>query len=515
MILIHPPIVKPSEPPQGLARLAGTLSFYGVRHIELDANLEALYYLLARSDQGDDTWTRRAVRNLPANLAALKSWPLYNNYDRYRRAVLDTNHLLQMSLPEKEIHISLGDYDNRSLSPLKSNDLLYAAEHPEENPFYLYFMSRLTGLVKEHDPKVVGFSLNYLSQALCAFAMIGFLRQSFPYLILVAGGGLITSWLSNPGWRNPFKGLLDHLVAGPGEGPLLTILGKPVSGPIADVTPSFEGLPLTNYLSPVPILPYSASTGCYWGECYFCPEKAEGGGYRQRSHEQVLTDLFDLSSSTRCGLIHLTDNALSPSLLRRLADNPPEPPWYGFARITDHLANLDFCRALKSSGCAMLKVGLESGDQDVLDFMKKGNDLATSSAALRTLKQAGIATYVYLLFGTPSETAESARKTLDFVVTHSNYIDFLNTAIFNLPLNSHDAAQLETRTFYEGDLSLYVDFRHPHGWDRKEVRRFLDDEFRKHPAIRPILHRRPPIFTSNHAPLLIIGQDRLRAAHKR
>jgi hypothetical protein len=33
--------------------------------------------------------------------------------------------------------------------------------------------------------------------------------------------------------------------------------------------------------------------------------------------------------------------------------------------------------------------------------------------------------------------------------------------------------------FYEGDLPLYAGFKHPRGWDRKAVRRFLDNEFKK------------------------------------
>jgi hypothetical protein len=76
----------------------------------------------------------------------------------------------------------------------------------------------------------------------------------------------------------------------------------------------------------------------------------------------------------------------------------------------------------------------------------------------------------------------------------------MNIAIFNLPLSSPEAAGLETAGFYEGDLSLYTDFQHPQGWDRRSVREFLDTEFRRHPAIRPILKNHPPLFTSNHAP---------------
>jgi len=188
-------------------------------------------------------------------------------------------------------------------------------------------------------------------------------------------------------------------------------------------------------------------------------------------------------------------------VLKSLMENPPGAPWYGFTRITDYLIDPDFCTALKRSGCVMLKLGVESGDQSVLDAMNKGNDVLTASRALKTLAQSGIATYVYLLFGTPYESEKEARRTLDCVAEHSQYIDFLNVAIFNLPLLSPDSRGLEKSNFYEGDLSLYTDFIHPKGWSRLKVRRFLDHEFKMHPAIKPILRSQPPLFTSNHAPL--------------
>jgi radical SAM superfamily enzyme YgiQ (UPF0313 family) len=155
----------------------------------------------------------------------------------------------------------------------------------------------------------------------------------------------------------------------------------------------------------------------------------------------------------------------------------------------------------------MLKLGLESGSQAVLDAMQKGNNLAWSSAALKSLKMAGIATYVYLLFGTPWETETEAQETLDFVAKHSPYIDFLNIAVFNLPATSPDACQLRTKGFYDGDLSLYTDFFHPHGWDRRHVKKFLDKQLRRHSAIQPILRRHPLGFGSNHAPLFVMQNE--------
>jgi hypothetical protein len=130
--------------------------------------------------------------------------------------------------------------------------------------------------------------------------------------------------------------------------------------------------------------------------------------------------------------------------------------------------------------------------------------LKTASAALKSLKAAGIATYVYLLFGTPAETPAAARRTLAFTVEHAAEIDYLNLAIFNLPAWGPDGERLHTGEFYEGDLSLYRPFTHPCGWNRGEVRRFLEREFKRHPAIAAILRRDPPFFTSNHAPFFAL-----------
>ena len=155
----------------------------------------------------------------------------------------------------------------------------------------------------------------------------------------------------------------------------------------------------------------------------------------------------------------------------------------------------------------MLKLGIESGDQMVLDQLNKGIDLPTASAALKTLKKSGIATYCYFLFGTPPETQESALETMAFVANHHDCIDFLNLAIFNLPSRSTEAQSLATHDFYEGDLSLYKNFQHPFDWQRGVVRNFLEKTFKKHPAIAPILRRTPEFFTSNLAPFFVLNKS--------
>ncbi len=327
---------------------------------------------------------------------------------------------------------------------------------------------------------------------------------------IVLGGGLVSSWVRRPGWRTPFAGLVDHLVEGPGEAFLLELCGAPQ--PRDPFLTDFTPLPLDNYLSPGPILPYSAASGCYWNRCSFCPERAEGTPYRPHPASQVLAELQQLVTRHRPQLVHLLDNAISPALLHGLVEQPPGVPWYGFARIDAQLADPDFCRALRRSGCVMLKLGLESGDQGVLDRLHKGIDLTIAARVLASLKRAGIAVYGYLLFGTPAEDAAAAQRTLEFVLRHADAIDFLNVALFNLPAFGDAAGQLDTAPFYDGDLSLYTAFRHPRGWERGRVRQFISREFSRHPAVAAILRRDPPIFTSNHAPLFAVSGHRQECA---
>ncbi len=498
MLLVHPPVAKACEPPAGIAKLAGALRAKGIPCRLLDANLEGQLFLIGQPAAAADTWTRRAGSNRLRHLAALRDPATYRSRGRYDRALRDLDRLLAVAGRGAGVVIGLADCQHSSLSPLRSTDLLAAAERPEQDPFFAYFRSRLPEVIEQDEPRLVGFSVNFLHQALCAFAMIGFLRRRYPSLPVVLGGGLITSWMQRPGWREPFSGLADRCISGPGEGPLLALLNAPEPRS-ATFRPDYDGLPLQDYLAPGVIAPYSASSGCCWRRCSFCPENAEENAYLPVPPDRALLELHGLASSTGPALLHLLDNAVSPALLRRIAADPPGVPWYGFSRIGPELADPDLCRALKRSGCAMLKLGLESGDQQVLDALGKGIDLGMASRVLRNLRSAGIAAYVYLLFGTPPENEEAARRTLAFTAAHAGMIDFLNLAVFNMPVCSREAAACATGPFTDGDLSLYTDFRHPEGWDRRRVRTFLEREFTRHRAIAAIVRNDPPFFTSSHA----------------
>ncbi len=498
MLLIYPPVARSSEPPPGIATLAGFLRGNGREARCIDLCQEGIDYLLTLEVEAQDTWTRGAIRRRESAAMALRDMASYDKPDRYRRAVGDLNRALRASG-----ETSLADYHESARSPLRKTDLMDSARDHRSNVFHPLFERRIAPELGNLRDGVVGISICYLSQALCAFALIGLIHALHPETRIVLGGGLVTSWVAGGSIAasETFGGLVEAVLPGPGERSLGAFLGLRVD--CRTTAPDFDDFSGLDYFSPTRIVPYNFSSGCPWKRCVFCPETAEDMPYRGKPAPVAMAEIQSLASRYRPGLFHFTDNEVSPLYLRSLAENPPGAPWYGFARFSRQLLDRGFCEALAASGCAMLQLGLESGDQDVLDAMGKGTRVEEIVSILENLTSASIGTYIYALFGTPSEDRLSALKTRDFIAEHVAEIGFLNIAIFNLPASGDEARKLETTAFYEGELSLYRGFAHPKGWDRARVRDFLSHDFEAVPEIRSILKVTPPVFTSNHAVFFI------------
>ncbi|HOX17620.1 MAG TPA: radical SAM protein [Spirochaetales bacterium] len=560
MLLIHPPSVRTVSPPLALARLAAFLRESGVEVRSLDLAREGVDYLIELGEAGGESAgagpapAARMSRERPGDraqvepscdrpgdraptepsgertrdraqaepsrvrlgdrarskssrerrfLESLYEPRTYLDASRHARAAIGVNRALKRISTPLGGEAGLADYREAGRSPLRSADLVDAARRWRTSPWAALYERRLPEALSGFATRSVGVSIGFLSQALPAMALAGFLRETRPDLELVAGGGLVTSWSSRPGFdeRAAFGGFFDAALPGRGEDALAVRLGIGPVDPFA-LAPDFSDFSGLSYLAPGTVTPWNLSFGCPWKRCSFCPERTEDSPYAAARAADAMALLRAATAREGSGLVHLTDNEISPRHLKALANGGIGAPWYGFARFTPLLADPGFCRTLAASGCVMLQLGLESGDQRVLDSMGKGTELRVIDAALRSLAEAGIKTYVYILFGTPSEDRDAALRTRDFVAGRAGLIDFMNVAIFNMPIGSPEAELHGDGTFYEGDLSLYTAFDHPGGWNRGAVRRFLASEFGADPGIASLLGRNPPIFTSSHAPFL-------------
>ena len=156
MLIIHPPLTKPCEPPAALAYLAGALQSRDVPVTVCDMNIEALHYLFKNTTSVEDTWSKRAVKNVQRNIEALQNNDTYKNKDKYRRAVADVNRILEIAGKKAGIQLTLANYIDENYSPLKSEDLKQAAANFSENIFFPYFAPRLEELLETTQKKNCG-----------------------------------------------------------------------------------------------------------------------------------------------------------------------------------------------------------------------------------------------------------------------------------------------------------------------------------------------------------------------
>lgn len=500
-LLIHPPVVRNCEPPGGLARLAGMLTSAGIPNEILDLNAEGFDWLIGAEQQPANAGTRSALKRRDRITAELRSPEGYEKITRYTRGVSDLGLILKGASRPCGVTITPTDYQDDRLSPLSKEDLLTAATEEEHSPYHPLYSRRIDGIGKVSGFTHVCLSIGFLSQALPAFAMAGYLNKHHPEVIVYMGGSLITTWyrLGLIPETETFDGLVGRILPGRAEDHVELLTGlKEISAP-----PDYSRFPLDSYIAPGLILPFSLSWGCPWKRCTFCPERSENTPYGSLPPSAAITQLRDLADRYHPRLLHITDSEIVPGMLKRITERPPGVPWYGFARFTKELEDHRFCRELAASGCMMLQLGMESGSQSVLDAMDKGTDAARNLRIIEQLHRAGIGVFLYILFGTPEEDADSARETLTAVENISGALTGLNTAIFNMPRFSPAAGSLATGQFYNGDLSLYCSFRHPKGWNRGTVRKFIRSEYETSPGIRSVLERTPPVYTSSHAPFFI------------
>jgi len=70
---------------------------------------------------------------------------------------------------------------------------------------------------------------------------------------------------------------------------------------------------------------------------------------------------------------------------------------------------------LKKSGCWQIQIGVESGSQRILDFLKKGTSVEMNAEAIKNCRKIGIFSHCAFMIGIPTETEEDLKKTYYFI----------------------------------------------------------------------------------------------------
>jgi hypothetical protein len=140
-----------------------------------------------------------------------------------------------------------------------------------------------------------------------------------------------------------------------------------------------------------------------------------------------------------CEQYQFVDDCASPAFLVRFAAAVRSGGW----RVTwsacvrfEKQFNAELLRSLAEAGCRRLTFGLETADQRLLDYVRKGTRTANYLPVLRACKAANIATHLNWIAGLPSETPEELAATVKFLGDHADLYTYQFGHLFTLEAGS-------------------------------------------------------------------------------
>jgi len=171
-----------------------------------------------------------------------------------------------------------------------------------------------------------------------------------------------------------------------------------------------------------PFITLMGGRGCE-GHCTFClfPQVMYGHQYRFRSPERVVDEIeYDLKLFPFLKEIMFEDDTITlkhhlprlQAICEEILRRNIKISWSANARAD--LRDMETLKLMKLSGCRMLCVGFESGNQQVLNNMRKGIKLENMQEFARLAAKAGIRIHGCFMIGGPGETKETARQTIEF-----------------------------------------------------------------------------------------------------
>ncbi len=176
---------------------------------------------------------------------------------------------------------------------------------------------------------------------------------------------------------------------------------------------------LEAWYSRQPFMNMMTSRGCPY-HCAFClwPQSMYGHKQRFRSLDNVLAEIRYLVDRYGLKEINIDDGTFTTRKSRviefcqRLRDQNLKVIWTCNGRV-DNLDD-EMLIEMKASGCKMIRLGVESGSQLVLDKIKKGLTLGQIEDGVKLVKKHGIQALGGFMFGFPYDTRETVEETIAF-----------------------------------------------------------------------------------------------------
>ena len=170
------------------------------------------------------------------------------------------------------------------------------------------------------------------------------------------------------------------------------------------------------------------SRGCPF-HCTFCDKSVSGSRWRARGPAEVVDEMARLVDEHNVGFINFYDDnfTLSRSRVVRICEEilrrGVDVEWKCEGRVD--AVDLPLLRLMRRAGCRTIAYGVESGNQDTLDRLRKDVTVAQAPAAFAATRAAGIRTLAYIILGAPGEDRAAVERTIAFCRSiQADYVQF-------------------------------------------------------------------------------------------
>ncbi|MEZ9823077.1 radical SAM protein [Shewanella sp. 10N.286.45.A1] len=211
---------------------------------------------------------------------------------------------------------------------------------------------------------------------------------------------------------------------------------------------------MLNYIEPVfrppsewKSLILQVTNGCSWNQCSFCDMyTASQKRFRAQKIDKIEQDLIKVSSSqAHISRVFLADGDAMTLPFARLEEICLLIKKYlpSVTRISSYCLPRNInnktpeqLQRLRELGLTLLYIGCESGDDEVLQRIKKGETFASSLAALQKIKAAGIKSSVMILNGLGGVSLSRQHALQSAKLMNAAQPEFLSTLVVTLPLGT-------------------------------------------------------------------------------
>jgi anaerobic magnesium-protoporphyrin IX monomethyl ester cyclase len=396
----------------------------------------------------------------------LRSEEFYD-MERYRDSLFLIDKWLELvSSIYFPTRMTVVDNQFSSYSIYSSKDLVRAINDEKQNPYLELFRSQFLPSILADQPDLIGVSITATSQIIPGLTLCRLIKQANPDIHLTIGGSIFTRLVDNLRRCPSLFDLTDDFIVFEGETALLELVnqlsGKRDMSKVPNLiyrqngkitvnqpfyseninelpAPNYDGFPLGRYLAPYTVLPVQFSRGCYYKDCAFCALTLDHQNFRQKDPGKTADDLQMLSEKYQTPYFFFTDEcfALSPTkrLCQQLVDRQLNLQWTCEMRFEKNLSR-DLLTQMRDAGCLKIVFGLESFNQRIMDFMKKGIKQDSVRRITEDCLDLGIAIHCYIIVGFPTEVEEEALETMNFIVDnerlHSSYGFSCQPCLFDL-----------------------------------------------------------------------------------